>query len=109
MDDPPEVAAEVDLEEVEHRAQLFRLVEQLPEDQRSVIAMRFAEEKSIREIAETLGRTEGAVKQLQFRGLQNLRAEIKIKTRKPPFDSAQGKFRTRSTTKDNKRPGGKDA
>jgi RNA polymerase sigma-70 factor (ECF subfamily) len=109
MDDPPEVAAEVDLEEVEHRAQLFRLVEQLPEDQRRVIAMRFAEEKSIREIAETLGRTEGAVKQLQFRGLQNLRAEIKIKTRKPPFDSAQGKFRTRSTTKDNKRPGGKDA
>src|SRR6185295_1774089 len=42
------------LEEVERRAQLFRLVRQLPDDQRLVIAMRFAEEKSIREIAEHL-------------------------------------------------------
>src|SRR5271163_1538888 len=67
MDDPPEVGAEatadVDLEEVEHRARLFRLVEQLPVDQRRIVTMRFAEEKSIREIAEFLGRTEGAVKQ----------------------------------------------
>ena len=37
--------------------------------------MRFAEEKSIREIARALGRTEGAVKQLQFRGIQTLREE----------------------------------
>jgi len=109
MDDPPEVAVEVDLEEVEHRARLFRLVDELPADQRRVIAMRFAEEKSIREIAAELGRTEGAVKQLQFRGLENLRAEIKVKTRKTPFDSAQGKLRTRSYTKENKSPGGKDA
>ena len=35
--------------------------------------MRFAEDKSIREIAQDLGRSEGAVKQLQFRGVQNLR------------------------------------
>jgi len=64
------------LEEVERRAQLFRLVRQLPDDQGLVIAMRFAEEKSIREIAEHLGRSEGAIKQLQFRGLQNLRAQL---------------------------------
>ena len=38
--------------------------------------MRFAEEKSIREIAHELGRSEGAVKQLQFRALQNLRAKL---------------------------------
>jgi len=63
-------------EVVEHRAQVFRFVDRLPEDQRRVIAMRFAEEKSIREIAQELGRTEGAVKQLQFRGLQNLRARL---------------------------------
>jgi RNA polymerase sigma-70 factor, ECF subfamily len=111
VDDPPELGADaialVDLEEVEHRARLFRLVEQLPGDQRRVIAMRFAEGKSIREIAEALGRTEGAVKQLQFRGLQNLRA--KIEAGEPPFDSAQGKLRTRRTTKGSKRPGGKDA
>ncbi len=48
----------------------------LPPDQRRVIGMRFAEEKSIREIAQALGRSEGAVKQLQFRALQNLRARM---------------------------------
>ena len=41
-----------------------------------MIALRFAEEKSIREIATQLGRSEGAVKQLQFRGLQNLRLQL---------------------------------
>jgi RNA polymerase sigma-70 factor, ECF subfamily len=111
VDDPPELGADatadVDLEEVEHQARLFRLVERLPADQRRVIAMRFAEDKSIREIAEALGRTEGAVKQLQFRGLQSLRVEIK--SGKPPFDSAQGRLRTRGTPKAKREPGGKDA
>lgn len=64
------------LEEAQERALLFRLVDQLPADQRRVIAMRFAEEKSIRQIAQELGRSEGAIKQLQFRGLQTLRAEM---------------------------------
>ena len=75
---PPilDIPSEDGLEEIEQRAQLFRLVDGLPADQRRVIEMRFAEEKSIREIAMELGRTEGAVKQLQFRGLQNLRARV---------------------------------
>lgn len=59
------------------RADLFRLVTELPEDQRRVIELRFAEERSIREIAEELGRTEGAVKQLQLRALQTLRKRIR--------------------------------
>lgn len=71
-DEPPEVS----LEEVEERARLFRLVAQLPADQGRVIVMRFAEQKRIREIAEVLGRSEGAVKQLQLRGLQALRARL---------------------------------
>jgi DNA-directed RNA polymerase specialized sigma24 family protein len=36
--------------------------------------MRFAEQKSIREIAQALRRSEGAVKQLQLRALQKLRS-----------------------------------
>jgi RNA polymerase sigma-70 factor, ECF subfamily len=68
-------SAEPSPEEIEIRAQLFRLVQQLPIEQRKVVQMRFAEEKSIREIAQLLGRTEGAVKQLQFRGIQTLREE----------------------------------
>jgi RNA polymerase sigma-70 factor, ECF subfamily len=65
-----------DLEEVERRARLFTAVDKLPEDQRRVIVMRFADEKSIREIADEMGRSEGAVKQLQFRGLENLRNRL---------------------------------
>ena len=63
-------------EEEERRARLFKLVERLPRDQSRVIAMRFAEDKSIREIAAALGRSEGSIKQLQFRGLQNLRVRL---------------------------------
>ena len=66
-----------DLEQVERRAQLFDAVEALPEDQRKVILLRFGEEKNIREIASELNRSEGAVKQLQFRGLENLRARLR--------------------------------
>ncbi len=46
------------------------------EDLTGEVFRRFAEEKSIREIAGALGRSEGAVKQLQFRALENLRKSI---------------------------------
>ena len=65
-----------DLAEAEHSARLFKLVEKLPADQRRVIALRFAQQKSIGEIARDLGRSEGAIKQLQFRGLQSLRTMV---------------------------------
>jgi DNA-directed RNA polymerase specialized sigma24 family protein len=55
---------------------LFQLVDRLPADQRCVIIRRLVEQRSTREIAGELRRTEGAVKQLQFRALENLRARI---------------------------------
>ncbi len=73
LDDPLEIR----LEDIEQRARLFRLVEQLPRDQHRVIVMRFGEQKSIREIAQETRKTEGAVKQLQFRGLESLRARVR--------------------------------
>jgi len=80
-DDPPEAAAEPgpqasELRAIEHRAQLFRLVGQLPEVQKQVVYQRFVEQRSIREIAQRLGKTEGAIKQLQLRAVQNLRAQM---------------------------------
>ena len=73
----PEPAGEdAALAEVEQRATLFRLAGELSEDQRRVIVMRFVEEKSIREIARALKRSEGAVKQLQLRALENLRKRL---------------------------------
>jgi RNA polymerase sigma-70 factor, ECF subfamily len=72
----------LDAEKIERHAQIFRLVKTLPAEQRRVVEMRFAEEKSIREIAKELKRTAGAVKQLQFRGIQALRAQVNSKAGK---------------------------
>jgi len=73
--DSPQVGP-AEIQEVEQRATLFRLVETLPAEQRRVIALRFAEQKSIKEVAREVGKTEGAVKQLQFRALSTLRARM---------------------------------
>jgi RNA polymerase sigma-70 factor (ECF subfamily) len=66
----------VEIEEVERRATLYRLVDTLPEEQRRVVVLRFVEQKSIKEVARQIRKTEGAVKQLQFRALSNLRARM---------------------------------
>jgi RNA polymerase sigma factor (sigma-70 family) len=67
------------------------LVETLPDDQRRVIEMRFAQEKSINEIARELGRTDGAIKQLQFRGLESLRSQFEVSARKSTASKSAGK------------------
>ena len=64
-------------DDIEQRAMLYQLVETLPDDQRRVIIRRFVGQKSLREIATELGRSEGAIKQLQLRALQNLRERIR--------------------------------
>lgn len=61
----------------EENLMLFQLVEDLPPDQRTVIVGRFVEQKTSREIARELNRSEGAIKQLQFRALQNLRERLR--------------------------------
>jgi RNA polymerase sigma-70 factor, ECF subfamily len=98
VDDPPELSTRPGLGQVEDRARLFRLVDELPADQRQVVVMRFAEQKSIKEIAGQLGRSEGAVKQLQFRGLENLR---------DGFDAMKAQGAGRSATR-SKKSGGKN-
>ncbi|MFZ0319734.1 MAG: sigma-70 family RNA polymerase sigma factor [Candidatus Sulfotelmatobacter sp.] len=65
-----------EFEEVERKATLFRLVDTLPAEQRRVLVLRFVEEKSIKEVAREISKTEGAVKQLQFRALTALRARM---------------------------------
>jgi RNA polymerase sigma-70 factor (ECF subfamily) len=68
--------ADAKAEDAEQRALLLQLVDGLPAEQRRVVVLRFVEQKSIREIAGEIGKTEGAVKQLQFRALQKLRAQM---------------------------------
>ena len=76
VDPRRDAADQPSLDEIEQRAMLFQLVDSLPPDQRRVIMQRFVEQKSTREVAEELGRSEGAVKQLQLRALENLRARM---------------------------------
>jgi RNA polymerase sigma-70 factor (ECF subfamily) len=66
----------VEIAEVERRATLFQLVDTLPTEQRRVVVLRFVEQKSIKEVAREIRKTEGAVKQLQFRALSSLRARM---------------------------------
>jgi DNA-directed RNA polymerase specialized sigma24 family protein len=74
---PPEGGDEGTRAEVERRAMLAGLVSRPPQDQQRVIRERLVEQKSIREIAQGLRRTEGAVKQLQLRALESLRARMR--------------------------------
>lgn len=62
--------------DLERRAMLFQLVARLPEAQRRVIELRYIEQQSLLDVAKKLGRTEGAVKQLQRRALESLREEL---------------------------------
>jgi RNA polymerase sigma-70 factor (ECF subfamily) len=64
-------------DQIERRAMLSELVSALPPDQRHVVIRRFVDQRSIREIANELGRSEGAIKQLQFRALQTLRMNLR--------------------------------
>ena len=73
---PDAGVAPADLALIDRHARLFRLVEDLPADQRRVIVERFVDDRSIRDIAQRLKKTEGAVKQLQFRAVQTLRARM---------------------------------
>jgi RNA polymerase sigma-70 factor (ECF subfamily) len=73
---PADESWEARLIEVETKARLFELVARLPKDQRRVLVMRFGEETSIKEICKAMGKTEGAVKALQHRGMESLRARL---------------------------------
>jgi RNA polymerase sigma-70 factor (ECF subfamily) len=51
---------------------LMAALQDLPNEQRECLVMRFFEGLSIAETAERLGRSAGAIKQLQLRGVRNL-------------------------------------
>jgi RNA polymerase sigma-70 factor (ECF subfamily) len=76
-DEPaPDVPDPREVEDIDRQIALYQEVERLPDLLRHVIRMRFVEEKSIREVAAALNRSEGAVKQLQLRALEKLRKSM---------------------------------
>ena len=52
------------------------VISPLGNDPATLFSSLMAGKSGIREIATEIGRSEGAVKQLQFRGLQNLRSHV---------------------------------
>ncbi len=64
-------------DDTERRTMLTQLLHELPADQGLVVVRRFIDQRSIKEIAAELGRSEGAIKQLQFRALENLRTRMR--------------------------------
>jgi RNA polymerase sigma-70 factor, ECF subfamily len=69
----PAVAVEQQLS----RERLHLALEKIDETQREVIRLRFLAGLSLQEVADTLGKTVGAIKAQQYRGLLALRVAIK--------------------------------
>lgn len=72
----PVVHAEEDVLGALAGEELGGLIDELTDDQRAVILLRVVADLSIEETAATLGKSQGAVKQLQKRGLAALRRRI---------------------------------
>jgi RNA polymerase sigma-70 factor (ECF subfamily) len=66
--DGPDTTVDVRLDHEE----LNRVLDDLTDEQRQVIRLRFMADMSVQEVAQRLGRTEGSVKALQHRGIQSL-------------------------------------
>ena len=67
---------EVIVEERARAAEVRAAVDKLPHDQRQAVLMRFGGDLRNREIAEIMGRSEGAVKLLTFRAMTALRHQL---------------------------------
>lgn len=73
LDDPPEQVIESNLES----NQLIQALSRLNDEQKDVILLRFVSQLSLAETAQTLHKSEDAVKGLQRRALQTMREAIK--------------------------------
>lgn len=71
QEDPSESLETLTLNSLDHSA-VRTALEQLTDEQSNVIVLRFIEERSLRETAEIMGRSEGAIKALQHRALNTL-------------------------------------
>lgn len=74
--DPPDPRGEADIAAWEQAEDFARLIADLTPEQRTVVRLRFADGLPIAEIAAQMARSEGAVKMLLMRALQNLRRRM---------------------------------
>jgi RNA polymerase sigma-70 factor, ECF subfamily len=78
-DDPEDLA----LDRLEH-SRVLAAMRQLSDDQREVLLLRMAGGLTAPEVAEMLGKTTGAVKSLQFRGLASLARVLGLRSPEQP-------------------------
>lgn len=64
------------VEKLMTHADLKQAMRELTEDQQQVLALRFGYDMPIQEVARTLGKTEGAIKQLQARAIATLSRKL---------------------------------
>jgi len=68
--------------ETEEKTELHRAIRELPPDQRQAILLRFFAGMRNKEVGKVMNRSEGAVKLLVFRGVNNLRRQLGEETEK---------------------------
>ncbi|HEY8302782.1 MAG TPA: sigma-70 family RNA polymerase sigma factor [Jatrophihabitans sp.] len=76
-DDPrQEVSAEQVSVDNEATARVLAILDHLPDDQREVLVLRIIADLTVEQVAAVMGRSAGAVKQLQRRGVLRVRALV---------------------------------
>ena len=63
-------------EDIRERADLWAAVDRLPESQRTVVLLRYVQGMKVVDVAEAVGKSEGATKQLLLRALRTLRLKV---------------------------------
>jgi RNA polymerase sigma-70 factor, ECF subfamily len=74
----PDTATQVEATAIRHLEveDLWRLVERLPRQQRLAMTLRFGQDRSARETAQIMGKSDAAVKLLIYRAVGRLRSEV---------------------------------
>jgi RNA polymerase sigma-70 factor (ECF subfamily) len=80
---PPDLSEDAATTQIEERAVVQGLVAGLASDRRRVLELRFGCDLSLQATARAMGRSEGAVKQLQRRALDELRARMAVDDEEP--------------------------
>jgi RNA polymerase sigma-70 factor (ECF subfamily) len=87
-DDPARVAQDRDQQD-----ELLQAVRRLPADRQQLLLLKFVEQMSNLEIAEVMGRTEGAIKSLYHRTLVALRADMAADNGNMPPGAGRARLR----------------
>jgi RNA polymerase sigma-70 factor (ECF subfamily) len=69
-------SAEHEAEQNASTARVMALLDRLPPDQREVLVLRIVADLTVDQVAEIMGRSSGAIKQLQRRGMLTVRAIV---------------------------------